>query len=534
MSTASPMMSVATFLEHLEASRLVGDHHVKRLRANLAAQQQAVPPGLLAKWLVDRHWLTPWQADELLAGRRDFFLGKYKLLDRVGAGGSGTVYRCEQSGMDRIVAVKVLSDDVAKRPEAVARFRQEAKLAARVNHANVVAAFDAEQHGSIHFLVMEYVPGQDLNRWIRSAGGRLPLDWACECIRQAALGLQHAHEKGLIHRDIKPGNLLVRSETVRSVPEVKVLDLGFARLAEPDTSGVRLTRAWQIFGTPDYMSPEQAESTQNADARSDIYALGCTLYKALCGEVPFTGATPMQKLLAKANNDAPLVRTKRPEVPPEVEWIVAKMLQRNADDRFQTAQEVAEVLAPFAMAAPANSAILLHVTTDGHESNTLNSEGGPGEPTLAQIERPPAVDKPLVEDSPTEMSSIAAPKPTAEPSPASVAEEPAPVTEESASVTSIPVVVPPPPGGDPLVRLVGGLVAAGVGGAVVGGLLGAVLGRFLIIVSELQLTAPLAIAGGTVGAVLCGIGVGCWWLEGQLRRRGGPAEKVRREDSRFR
>ncbi len=336
------------FFDSLEASRLVAVAQTRQIREQIASRQEEVPPAAVARWLVDRGVVTQWQADELLAGRNRFFLQKYKLLEKVGSGASGTVYKAVQTQLGRIVAIKVLTEELSRKPEALARFKQETRMAASVHHPNIITAYDAESDEDVHFLVMEYMEGRDLNRWIKEAHGLLPIHWACEVIRQAALGLQHAHEQGLIHRDIKPGNLLIRAESFELRPEAKVLDLGFARKADDD-GGVRLTRSWQIFGTPDYMSPEQAESTFDADIRSDIFSLGCTLFKALTGQLPFAGGTPVQKLLARANRDAPKVCSLRSEIPATLEAVVAKMLARKPEQRYQTPGEVAFALAPFSM-----------------------------------------------------------------------------------------------------------------------------------------------------------------------------------------
>lgn len=516
MSAASPSVSIESFLESLSASRLLSPTSVERFRSTLATMSNDVTPNALARWLVDRQLLTAWQAEELLQGRRDYFLGKYKLLERIGQGGSGTVYRCEQTGMDRIVAVKVLSEEVAKKPGAVARFQQEARLAARVNHINVVAAFDAEHHGDIHFLVMEYVPGHDLNRWIKAAGGKLPIDWACEVVRQAAIGLQHAHDQGLVHRDVKPGNLLVKSDSVETQPEVKVLDLGFARLADHASDGVRLTHAWQIFGTPDYMAPEQAESTKNADARSDIYALGCTLFKALTGEPVFPGSTPVQKLLAKANSEPPLIRSKRASLPGDIERIVSRMLKRNPDERYQTAHEVAEALLPFSMERAPGSSILSRMPIDFAQAMsavkpapTTSPTPEPdaqatSEPKRSQRANRGTVAMPALSEAVTE-----------EPSPPDatdfvVVETPTPAVaiDQTPAVASIEHKLSPP--------VVQRIALAGLVGGLVGAVLGGIVGAFFFFAGLPDVLIPLLLAAMTIGSTLSGIAAAVSCVESLL------------------
>jgi serine/threonine protein kinase len=475
-----------------------------------------VTPNALARWLVDRQLLTGWQAEELLRGRRDYFLGKYKLLERIGQGGSGTVYRCEQTGMDRIVAVKVLSEEVAKKPGAVARFQQEARLAARVNHINVVAAFDAEHHGDIHFLVMEYVPGHDLNRWIKASGGKLPIDWACEVVRQAAIGLQHAHDQGLVHRDVKPGNLLVKSDSVETQPEVKVLDLGFARLADHASEGVRLTHAWQIFGTPDYMAPEQAESTKNADARSDIYALGCTLFKALTGEPVFPGSTPVQKLLAKANSEPPLIRSKRASLPGDIERIVSQMLKRNPDERFQRAQDVAEALLPFSMERAPGSSILSRMPIDFAQAMSVVQPAATASPTPV----PEAQSTSEPKRSPrANRGTIAMPPPAA-----TSAEEPSPPDATDFVVVETPTQLAAVESGAAVARVahklsppaVQRIAQAGLIGGLAGAVLGGVVGVIFLMAGLPDVLIPLLLAAMTIGSTLSGIATAVSCIESLL------------------
>lgn len=372
-----------SFLDTLAKSRLLSPAQFNVIRDQLASRDE-IKPASLAKWLVDRKLLTRWQAEELLAGRKDFFLQKYKLLEKVGSGANGTVYKAEQTGMGRIVALKVMPDELAKKPEHVARFRQETRLAAQLHHSHVIAAYDAECDGETHFLVMEYLEGRDLNQWINEYHP-LPVRWSCECIRQAAIGLQYAHEQGLVHRDIKPGNLLVAGKTPDDRPLLKVLDMGFARNTNEE-GGVRITKAWQIFGTPDYMSPEQAESTLDADIRSDIFSLGVTLFKLLTGTLPFSGQTPVQKLLARANRDAPRVSSLRPDIPPALDNVVAKMLARNIKQRFQTPGEVVEALAAFAwegkgVAEKDNRLTIQDIDQDAATVQTVQV-ADPGEPSV--------------------------------------------------------------------------------------------------------------------------------------------------------
>jgi Protein kinase domain len=269
-------------------------------------------------------------------------LGQYDLLEELGAGGMGRVFKARHRLMDRVVALKVLRGSWLGRPEAVGRFRQEIRALARLDHPHIVRAHDADRAGDLHFLVMEYVEGTDLGRRLREQGP-LPVAEACACVRQAAAGLQHAHDHGLIHRDVKPANLIRTADG-----QVKVLDLGLALFA-PD-----VPEAGQVVGTADYMAPEQWEPAGAVDGRADVYGLGCTLYCLLTGRPPFEGpgyATREQKRQAHAEVPPPPVRSLRPDVPAGLAAVLDRMLAKDPAARYASPGEVVEALRPFA--APA-------------------------------------------------------------------------------------------------------------------------------------------------------------------------------------
>src|SRR5262245_41054136 len=220
---------------------------------------------------------------------------RYRVLNLLGRGGMGAVYAAEHRLMERCVALKTIGRDLSSRPELVERFRREVRAAAQLAHPNIVTAYDAEQAGHTHFLVMEYVEGTDLARLVARRGA-LPVEEACEYVRQAAFGLQHAHEKGMIHRDIKPHNLMVTA-----AGQVKILDFGLARFVrEAGSEAGGVTALGVIMGTPDYMAPEQASDAHQADIRADLYSLGCTLYFLLAGRVPFPRGAFLDKLVRHA------------------------------------------------------------------------------------------------------------------------------------------------------------------------------------------------------------------------------------------
>jgi serine/threonine-protein kinase len=267
-------------------------------------------------------------------------LGKFLLLQQIGKGGCGTVWRAQDTALDRVVALKLPDPGLMTSPVARARFRREARAVARLSHPNIVTLFDVEQVGATPLLVMEYVEGTDLGRLVER-GGPLPVAQACDYVRQAALGLQHAHECGLVHRDVKPHNLLLSARG--SV--VKVLDLGLARLgglaADADTA---LTESGCVMGTYDFMAPEQARDARHADARADLYGLGCSLYYLLTGRVPFPGGTGTEKLLRHVTEEPRPVEELRPEVPPALAALVRGLMRRRPEDRPQTAAAVVAAL----------------------------------------------------------------------------------------------------------------------------------------------------------------------------------------------
>jgi serine/threonine protein kinase len=252
-------------------------------------------------------------------------LGQYQFVDRLGAGGMGQVFKVRHRLMDRTVALKVIHARHLRRPEAVNRFRREIRALARLDHPNIVRAYDADQVDGLHFLVMEYVEGTDLARLVRERGP-LPVTEACDCVRQAALGLQHAHEHGLVHRDLKPSNLIRQRSGL-----VKVLDLGLALFREGRPAAGAAGDG--LLGTLDYMAPEQRRDPQAVDGRADVYALGCTLHYLLTGRPPSCGSGP--------------------DVPDALAAALRRMLAEDPDRRYATPAAAAEALRPFAgRAAP--------------------------------------------------------------------------------------------------------------------------------------------------------------------------------------
>jgi serine/threonine protein kinase len=267
---------------------------------------------------------------------------RYRVLRELGRGGMGVVYHAEQTLMHRAVAIKVISKALLDQPNALERFHREAQAAAKLAHPNIVIAYDAEQAGDLHMLVMEFVEGQSLDQVLRRKGP-LPVAHSCSYVRQAALGLQHAFEQGMVHRDIKPANLMLTPKG-----QVKILDFGLARLRSEQAQDGRLTQDGAFMGTPQYVAPEQATDARKADIRADVYSLGCTLYCLLAGCPPFAGGTPVQLVLAHLEQEPPSLQEVRPAVPPELAAVVTRMLAKDPAARYQTPAEVARALAPFA------------------------------------------------------------------------------------------------------------------------------------------------------------------------------------------
>lgn len=332
------------FLQDLRRSGLLD---AGKFRAAIDRFGNLERPRDLARALVDAALLTRFQAELLLIGRTNgYFLGPYRIEDQIGLGGMGRVYKAIHGTMHRTVALKVLAPHLTKTPKAQDLFRREAQAAAQLQHPNIVVAYDAGKANDRHYLAMEYVRGSNLDHLVRKRG-RLPLGLACEIMRQAALGLQHAHEKGMVHRDVKPANILVagKSKHLESLV-VKLTDFGLARLHEPGIGGADtiVTEHNTVMGTPDFMSPEQTRSLHAVDIRSDLYSLGCTFFFLLTAQVPFPGGTTLEKMVRHVRDQAPDVRSLRPEVPSALAAIVARLLAKDPNGRYDTPADLAREL----------------------------------------------------------------------------------------------------------------------------------------------------------------------------------------------
>jgi serine/threonine protein kinase len=337
-------ISVEQFLQALATSGIMASEEVQSLAQGLPAEKRGVDADELARGLVREGKLTRFQAAAIYQEKSDgLLLGNYLILDKLGAGGMGQVFRARHRRMDRVVALKLLSKKLLDSPDAVVRFQREVKAAARLTHPNIVTAYDADEAGGMHFLVMEYVEGADLAAVVKKQG-ILPVNDALDLVLQAARGLEHAHDLGVVHRDIKPSNLLLDKKGT-----VKILDMGLARMADPLADpragpSADLTHTGSIMGTIDYMAPEQAMDSRQADARSDLYSLGCVLHYLLTGRPPYGGDTVMKRLTAHQQTAIPLLSKLRPDISPAVEQLFARLVAKSPDARFQTAKELAAAI----------------------------------------------------------------------------------------------------------------------------------------------------------------------------------------------
>jgi serine/threonine protein kinase len=349
-------MTANDFLDLLRRSQLIEEDQLPKFLGALAASNgQRLPDDAdrLSRFMIDAGLLTEWQAEKLLAGKhKGFMLGKYKLLSHLGKGGMSQVYLAEHTLMKRKVAIKVLPQNRVEDSTYLERFRTEARAAAKLDDPNIVRVYDIDNDGKTHYIVMEYVDGHDLHILVRDHGP-LAYDRAADYIAQVARGIAHAHEMGLIHRDIKPGNLLLdRNGTV------KILDLGLARFSgEGDDHSLTVAHDEKVLGTADYLAPEQALDSHKVDARADIYSLGCTLYFLLTASPPFTEGTLAQRLMAHQTKVPPPLGDKRPDVPTSLAAIVMKMMAKRPEDRYQSAAEVSEVLSGWLAANGAGAPI---------------------------------------------------------------------------------------------------------------------------------------------------------------------------------
>jgi serine/threonine-protein kinase len=377
----------AIFFDRLRQNRLLTDAELEQT-ASRFGDGDAVES--IAGSLVKEGVLTPYQVRQVCSGdTQPLTLGQYRLLDELGRGGMGHVYKALHTIMGRVVAIKVISPELVKDPVAVEWFRREVRASTHLVHPNIVMAYDANEAEGLHFLVMEYVEGVTLDVLVKQ-GGALPVEHACALMRQAALGLQHAHEKGMVHRDIKPGNLLIPRPASDQPADVlvKIVDFGLARLQNKSTSEtIQLRPQAGVLGTPDFISPEQSRDIHATDIRSDLYSLGCTFYYALAGRVPFPGETAVEKLIKHLMERPEPLEKVSPQVPPAVAAIVKKLMAKDPEERYQTPAELARELDAWAVERPKvvsttpTSCRPLWITPPTQVSGDSSSAAEPSPPT---------------------------------------------------------------------------------------------------------------------------------------------------------
>ncbi len=308
----------------------------------LADLPESAPPPSASSWTweaVKEKKLTAYQAREIDAGRgKQLVLGNYVILDRIGQGGMAVVFKAKHRQMERIVALKMISPQIAASPKALDRFRREVRVAARLDHPNIVTAYDANQAGGTQFLAMQYVGGVDLATLVRRCG-HLSIDQALVCLMQVACGLRYAHQLGIVHRDIKPSNLLLDPQGT-----VKILDMGLARMDSQADDQDPLTENGQIMGTADYMAPEQTVDTSRADPRSDLYSLGATFWYLVTGQSMYPARTVPGKLIAHQLQPPARLSEVCPDISQSVEDLFARLVAKNPEDRYPSAAELIEDL----------------------------------------------------------------------------------------------------------------------------------------------------------------------------------------------
>lgn len=339
--------SAQDLLDLIYRSRLLDPQAVTTFRQRQTPAAVLDTPKQLADALVRDGLLTPFQANSLLVGKwRGFIInGKYRLLSRLGAGGMGSVYLCEHMFMRRRVALKVLPLKQAEDADSLDRFYMEARAVACLDHPNIVRAHDIDHEGDVHFLVLEHIDGTNLYELVRKHGP-LGVERAAHYIRQAAQGLEHAHRAGLVHRDIKPGNLVLDRAGV-----VKVLDMGLARFFnEPEENLSEDQEQGNVLGTADYLAPEQVHDSR-VDIRADIYSLGVTFYYLLAGKSPFHLGTVAQKLIWHQVRQPKPIRALRPEVPEGLQQVLQRMMAKDPAHRYQSPAAVVDALAPWTQTA---------------------------------------------------------------------------------------------------------------------------------------------------------------------------------------
>lgn len=344
----------ADLLPVIRNSGVLNERQIADIKAKILSGEYPFDAHELAGRLVKDRILTQYQVNRFLKNKsHGLVVGRYAILDRLGSGSMGRVYKAHHLLMDRVVALKIIAPEIVSNERVIARFQREMKLVGRLDHPHVVRAFDADQLGSVLYIVMEYVAGQSLGQRLRR--GPIPVAEMIDYAAQAALGLAHAHEQGIVHRDIKPSNLLLGEDR-----RIKVLDLGLGVLMEADSEATFATADGIAVGTIDYMSPEQA-CGKDVDGRSDLYSLGCAMFHLMTGRLPFPGSTPIERLGKRLSGRPLSLNEVMPDVPSGLVKVMDRLIAQKPPDRFQTAVEAAEALQ--ALTRPKNKTVTVAPAT---------------------------------------------------------------------------------------------------------------------------------------------------------------------------
>jgi serine/threonine protein kinase len=416
--------SVESFCNSLSRSRLMPKEQIRAMhqRCQKEAPDACTDLQRFLRWVVRHDYLTEYQVGCVQRDNaHELLLGPYKVLERIGRGRMAGVYKALHE-LGQVVAIKVLPPSRARDPQKLARFQRESRLALRLKHPNIVRAFEMGAWHGLHGFVMEYLEGETLEEAL-ARRGRLAPGEAVRLICQALDGLQHIHDEGLVHRDLKPGNLmLVGGAPATTLPAtVKILDIGLGRaLFDEDPSGEginwELTNKGDVLGTPVYMAPEQARDAHSADVRADIYSLGCTLYHALAGQPPFTDTNLARLLIRHATEQPRPVRALNPQVPEGLEQVLSKTLAKDPSQRYATPEKTAAALRPF-LSAGAEVEDIERQPRMAAYVRWLEAQWGRGDSAPAPpVRRPPlAPPPPLPPVSPATVADTKPVPPTPEP-----------------------------------------------------------------------------------------------------------------------
>ena len=394
--------TVAAYCALVVRAKLAADDRLRGLRSRWRTETRGSDADVdsFRQFLVRQKVLTAYQSALLARGRADgFVIGGYTIRDTLGKGSSAGVYlAAHPSG--QFVALKVLPASKAKNTRVLDRFQREGQLITRLNHPNVVRAFQLGRVGNIHFIIMEYLDGETIDD-VLARRGRLPPGEAARVVHQTLLGLAHLHDERMVHRDLKPANIMASPGRQPGAPDttltatIKILDIGIGRefIADndPATRDMALTDEGAVLGTPGYLAPEQAKSARSADIRSDIYSLGCVLFHALAGRMPFTDANTIGQMVEHATKPPPRLTELAPGTPPELQAVVDRMMAKRPADRYQTPAEASAALRAFlpSRAVPPAMSAVLPAFADWIESEIVDEPVGPaslpGTPTRSAL-----------------------------------------------------------------------------------------------------------------------------------------------------